>query len=136
MSGYSKIYCIGEEGGFMGSDGINQIYLQILVGDGDRQWLEPHYFDRRLRPIGQITIIVPAGPYHPNALIDACLAFYPKYFEACPSLESVSESLQNETRIDFHFDGAPVGWEQLREEARSAFRDLTIYEAELTEVQR
>ena len=37
MSGYSKIYCIGGEGGFLGSDGMNPIDFQILVGDGNRQ---------------------------------------------------------------------------------------------------
>ena len=46
MAGYSKIYCIGGEGGFLGSDGMNPIDFQILVGDGNRQWLEARYFNR------------------------------------------------------------------------------------------
>ena len=97
MAGYSKIYCIGDDGW----DGINPIYFQILVGDADRQWLESRYFDRRIRPIGKIKVIIPAGPDHPDTLIDACLAFCPKYFESCPSLVSVSEVLKNKRRIDF-----------------------------------
>ena len=44
MAGYSKIYCIGGEGGFIGVDGINPIDIQILVSDVHRQWLEVHYF--------------------------------------------------------------------------------------------
>lgn len=46
MAGYSKIYCIGGEGGFLGADGMNPIDFQILVGDADRQWLEVRYFNR------------------------------------------------------------------------------------------
>lgn len=29
MAGYSKIFCIGGEGGYLGSDGINPILFQI-----------------------------------------------------------------------------------------------------------
>ena len=131
MAGYSKIYCIGDDGW----DGINPIYFQILVGDSDRQWLEPRYFDRRIRPLGKVKVIIPAGPDHPDALIDACLAFSPKYFELCPSLVHVSEVLENEKRIDFHLDAEPLGWARLREEARPFFRKITIYEAELKKIQ-
>lgn len=131
MAGYSKIYCIGDDGW----DGINPIYFQILVGDADRQWLEPRYFDRRIRPIGRVTVIIPAGPDHPDALIDACVAFSPKYFESCPSLIQVSEVLERKRRIDFHLDGEPIGWAQLREEARPYFKKITVYEAELNKIQ-
>lgn len=131
MAGYSKIYCVGDDGW----DGINPIYFQILVGDADRQWMESCYFDRRITPLARIKVIIPAGPNHPDALIDACLAFCPKSFESCPSLVHVSEVLENKTRIDFHLDGEPVGWGQLREEARPFFRKITIYEAELKKIQ-
>ncbi|MDE0297811.1 MAG: hypothetical protein OXN17_04210 [Candidatus Poribacteria bacterium] len=134
MAGYSRIYCIGGEGGFMGADGINPIHFQILVGDADRQWLEAHYFDTSINPIGKISTIIPAGPDHPDALIDACLAFIPEYFESCQSLPQVAWTLRDEERIDFHLDGDPPGWTQLREEARRMFRDLIIYEAKLSKV--
>ena len=131
MAGYSKIYCIGDDGW----DGINPIFFQILVGDSDRQWLEPRYFDRRIRPIGRVKVIIPAGPDHPDTLIDACLAFSPKYFESCPSLIQVSEALAKARSIDFHLDGEPINWAQLREEARPYFKKITIYEAELNKIQ-
>ena len=134
MAGYSKIYCIGGEGGFLGADGINPIDLQILVGDSDRQWLEVRYFEGSIQPMGSIEVIIPKGPDHPDALIDACLAFLPEYFESCPSLTQVVEALGNVSRLDFHFDGEPSGWEQLREEARPLFKHLIIYEAELKKV--
>ena len=130
MAGYSKIYCIGGEN----YDGINPIDFQILVGDADRQWLEVRYFNSDIRPMGKVEVIVPAGPNHPDALIDACLTFFPEYFESCPSLAQVVEALGNASSIDFHLDGEPSGWAQLREEARSLFKHLIIYEAELNKV--
>jgi hypothetical protein len=54
MAGYSRIYCIGGLGGFAGADGINPMLVQIWVGDADRQWLEAHYFDPGLEPLGCI----------------------------------------------------------------------------------
>ena len=50
MAGYSKIYLIGDEGGFMGSDGISAVYLQIWQGEGNRQWLEPKYISEDFHP--------------------------------------------------------------------------------------
>ena len=134
MSGYSRIYCIGGEGGALGADGINPIDFQILVGDGNRQWLEVRYFNSDIRPMGKVEVIIPAGPNHPDAFIDACLAFFPEHFESCPSLTQVVEALGNASHIDFHLDGEPSGWAQLREEARSLFKHLIIYEAKLNKV--
>lgn len=134
MAGYSKIYCIGGEGGFLGADGMNPIDFQILVGDADRQWLEVRYFNKDIRPIGRVRVIIPKGPDHPDALIDACLTFFPEYFESCPSLVQVVEALGNVSRIDFHLDGEPTGWAQLREEARPLFKYLVIYKAELRKI--
>lgn len=134
MAGYSKIYCIGGEGGFLGADGMNPIDFQILVGDGDRQWLEVRYFNRDIKPIGRVRVIIPAGPDHPNSLIDACLAFFPEYFESCPSLAQVIEALGNVSRIDFDLDGEPFGWSQLREEAKPLFKYLVIYKADLQKI--
>ena len=152
MAGYSKIYCVGGEGGFLGADGMNPICFQILVGDAHRQWLKVHYLnrdvnklfdsiirserensgpDRRIRPMGRIRKIIPLGPNHPDSLIDACLAFAPAYFKSCPSLTQVAEGLENASSIDFDLDGEPAGWAQLREEARPLFKHLIIYEAVL-----
>ena len=110
---------------------MNPIDFQILVGDADRQWLEVRYFNRDIKPIGKVRVIIPAGPDHPDALIDACLVFFPEYFESCPTLTQVVETLGNVPRIDFHLDGEPTGWAQLREEAKPLFKYLVIYKAEL-----
>lgn len=131
MAGYSKIYLIGDEGGFMGSDGISDVYLQIWQGEANRQWLEPKYFSEDFSPLGQINVLIPEGPDHKNALIDACIAFAPKLFSTCPTLAIVSKKLANEGKLDFDLenDKIPKEWKQLREEARVIYAKLAIYVA-------
>lgn len=137
MAGFSKLYVIGGLGGFQGADGVNPIRLQIWVGDADRQWLEPHYVDRSIKPLGTIRSIVPEGPDVPNSLIDACIAFFPQQFEQCPSLTVVRERLQTATYLDFDVgkDEIPEEWTQLRREAWPFFKKLTIFEAVLSRLQ-
>ena len=84
--------------------------------------------------MGRVNVIIPVGPDHPDALIDACLAFFPEYFESCLSLAQVAEGLANARRIDFDLDGEPTGWAQLREEARPLFKKMIIYEATLNKI--
>lgn len=137
MAGYSKIYCVGDLSGPTGYDGINPIEMQIWVGDSDRQWLEARYFNVDIGPIGSIRVIVPQSADHPNALLDACLAFYPKAFSDCPSMAVVQAKLAHHERLDFHQgkDEIPLEWQQLRGEALGPFRKLQIFEAELRKVQ-
>lgn len=133
MAGFSKIFCLGGLGGFMGADGINPLRAQILVGDADRQWLEPRYFDRNLKPIGRIKTIIPEGPNHPNMLIDACLAFFSTFFSECPSMENIKKKAEGMTCLDFDIgkDSIPKGWAELRKEALHIFKKLNIFEADL-----
>jgi hypothetical protein len=138
MAGYSKLYAVGGLGGFMGADGINPIEFMVLVGDADRQWLEPHYFDVSITPIGRLRVIVPAGPDHPDALLDACIAFCPRYFRSCPSLAEVEPALRDAERLDFdaHVEAIPEAWDSLREEARPAFAAMKIWQADLAPLVR
>ena len=147
MAGYGELYVVGNTaGGFekpgkgwaksVGSDGVSSILFQILVGGADRQWFEAHYFDRSIKPLGNISKIIPEGPDHPDALLDSCIAFYPKHFESCPSLSDVAKKVRGFRRLDFHLgmDEVPAEWPALREEARPLFKDLLIWEAKLTRV--
>jgi hypothetical protein len=137
MSGYSRLYVVGELGGFMGADGVNPILFQILIGDADRQWLEVHYFDKFVKPIGNLSVIVPAGPDDPEVLLDACIAFFPDRFRSCPSLAAVEQALQNAERLDFNMgkDDIPAAWGDLREEARPLFRALNVWQADFVPMQ-
>ena len=137
MAGYSKLYVVGEEGGFMGADGVTNVALQIWVGEGNRQWLEPHYFRAPARGIAKVSRIVPAGPDHPDALIDACIAFYPDFFRTCPSLAEAELVLNDTELLDFDMgrSNVPVIWKKLREEARPRFKQLCIMQARLEPVE-
>jgi hypothetical protein len=136
MAGYSRIYCLGGQGGFQGADGINPIRCQIWVGEGNRQWWESHYFDDSIAPLGNITVVVPEAPNHVNALIDSCIAFLPDIFSECPSMAEVRREASALTRLDFDADAkdVPSRWDRLRFEARATFADLAVFEATLARV--
>ncbi|MDE2058337.1 MAG: hypothetical protein KGL31_11830 [candidate division NC10 bacterium] len=138
MAGYSKLYVIGAPGGFMGADGLNPIEFLVLVGNADRQWLEPHYFDRSIRPIGRVRVIVPPEPSHPDSLLDACIAFCPRRFRSCPSLAEVESELRETDRLDFdaRAQEIPAAWVRLREEARPLFAAMNIWRADLVPMER
>lgn len=132
MAGYNMIYCIGGGGGYEGSDGMNPIYFQILVSDGSRQVLEVQYFDEKIKPLGNVQLIIPQEPNAPINLLDACIVFFPEYFKDCPSIRKIAEELQGVERMDFDFgDNVPQMWARLREEALPWFKELYIMEAAL-----
>jgi len=143
MAGYSKIYCIGSSGGFRGSDGLARPFFQILVGNSDRQWMEPLYdleSNRQAKgptpkPIGDVKTLIPAGPNDPVAILDATIAFFSELFRDCPTFAVIESKLQNVAMLDFN-DGksVPMEWKQLRREALPRFRELAVFEAELKEM--
>ena len=121
----------------MGSDGVNPIYFQILVGHGNRMWLEAHYFDPSIKPIGKLKVIIPEQPdtSEEDPLLDAVLALAPACFgNRRPSLAVVAAELKDAERLDF--DAAPgevpAEWHALREEARPPLREIGIRRAGLT----
>jgi hypothetical protein len=133
VAGFTRIYCIGEAGGFLGGDGLARISLQILVGDGDRRWLEARYLEPGLGPMGRIHVVIPRRPDDPLALLDACLAFVPQRFEECGSLEVVRKRLAYARRLDFHHhaEEIPEEWAELRLEAVSVFRRFAVTVSDL-----
>jgi hypothetical protein len=136
MSGYSRFYVFGGQGGYLGADGVNPIALMILIGDGNRQWLEPLYVDPQLERLGRLSTIVPAVPDHPDNLLDACIAFFPCNFEQCPTFAAVKAALGDAERLDFdaHPEEVPEAWSTLREEARPIFAELNVWQADLAPI--
>jgi hypothetical protein len=136
VAGFSKFYVFGGQGGYMGADGVNPIALMILVGDGNRQWLEPLYVDPELQGLGKLTAIVPARPDDPDNLLDACIAFFPASFAACPAFAAVEAALGAAERLDFDAqpEDVPPAWPALREEARPVFAGLNIWQADLVPI--
>ena len=130
MAGYSEMYVLGGQGGFMGADGVNPIEMLVLVGNADRMWLEPHYFDPAL---GEGSGVRAGRPQRPQG---------PKYAGGHPDcLRSVAIHLMPRVRfrrrgvskpwdrIDFDQspESIPAGWEQLREQARPIADALNIW---------
>jgi len=78
----------------------------------------------------------PGRPNHPDALIDACIAFYPQHFRSCPSLAEAALVLNDTDCLDFDLGttNVPVIWKQLREEARPLFKQLCVMQARLERV--
>jgi hypothetical protein len=122
----------------MGADGVNPIEFLVLVGEADRQWLEPHYFDASIQPIGKLRVIVPAEPDDPNSLLDACIAFCPRHFRKCPSLEKVEAALQDAERLDFLARPQDIlaAWARLRDEARPVLAKMDVRRADLVPIER
>ena len=126
MGSISKVYFIAihskevDPPDYVESD-PHTILMTIFRGDGGRIWYEPHYLDKSIKPIGEIAVTIPNGPEDPNQLLDALIAFAPKFFEECPSLAGVKNKLAEKKRLDFdlHQDDIPEDWDKLREEARS-----------------
>ncbi len=132
MAGFSKVYFIGSTGGFMGADGLARPFVQIMQGDADRQWFEAIYQDDAMSALGSIKALVPAGPDHPLAILDAAIAFLPQLFQECPSLETVKKKLQGVIQLDFDLgNSVPLEWQRLREEALPIFQALNVFEADL-----
>jgi len=133
MAGYSKLYVVAGQGGFTGSDGVNPIEFLVLVGDADRQWLESHYFDGSINPIGKLRVIVPVEPDQADSLLDACIAFCPRHYRECPSLAGVEAALRDAERLDFHVcpEDISTAWAKLRDEARPVLADMSIWRADL-----
>jgi hypothetical protein len=127
MAGFSQAYVLGARN----YDGVNPIELMLLVGEGERRWFEPLYVNAPAQPLGALKVFVAAGPDHPDALLDACLAFHPSAFAACPSRAAVASALGEETRLALGHAPADLQrlWATLREEARPLFEKLPISEA-------
>ena len=136
MGGFSKIFVVGDLGGFQGADGVNPIHFIILVGNADRQWLEVKYFDPTIVPIGKVRTIIPEGPDDPASLLDACLAFGPARFLSCPSFAEAEAALRDAEVLDFHLGKSkiPYAWTKLRQEARPIYEQFNIWEANLEQI--
>lgn len=136
MAGFTKVYFVGSTGGFMSADGVARPFVQILLGESDRQWFEAIYEDSRMSPLGGIKSFVPEGPNLPHSVLDAVILFLPKLFKDCPSLAKIASDLKGREQADFDVGGLPAGWLELRAEALPIFQQVGVYEAEIVPLRR
>jgi len=133
LAGFIKLYLIGGRGGFDGADGINPIDLIIGVGASDREWLEP-IFAAKKSYLG-IEVIIPDPDNYQNSIIDACIAFAPDLFKKCELLHKVAVELGGSNRLDFTDKNTiPKSWEELRDQARPIFGNISVFESPIIEI--
>ena len=94
---YTRMYLVdnlAEEKGFFDSPNAeyNQNLFIILQSDNGRQALVCLHVDKGLKPLSKIWRIIPCGPEDENALLDACIAFAPQFFESCKSLNEIKSN--------------------------------------------
>ncbi len=131
MAAYSKIYMIGQES----KDGLEDIYVEILQGEGEKRWYEAKYDEEKLERLGNIHAVIPVDRDDKNAILDVCLAFAPKLFEGCKNLATVRMELGDSNTLDFSTGAhVPKDWEKLRNEAVSRFNDISVYQADIRKV--
>jgi len=136
MAGFFKIYILGGSGGFLGSDGVNPIALQILVGTADREWLEPKYFDENLSSISGITHVVPQRPINDENIIDGLIIFAPQLFlKDCDLLSDAYKYFEKlgQKRIDMGKD-RPDFWSDLIDQAKPTFDNLKLFKANIEDL--
>ena len=136
MAGFYKIYMVGGSGGFLGTDGINPIALQILIGTSSREWLEPNYFDKQFSSISGITHMVPKSPTNDENIIDGLIIFAPQLFEKnCDLLKDAYvhfDKLGKKT-IDMSED-QPAFWNDLVSQAKPTFENFKLYRANIEDL--
>ena len=136
MAGFIKIYMVGGSGGFLGSDGINPISLQILIGTSNREWLEAKYFDKNFSSLSGITHMVPKSPTNDENIIDGLIIFAPQLFEeSCDLLKDAQMHFDKlgKKRIDMSKD-QPTFWDDLVSQAKPRFENLKLYRANIEDL--
>lgn len=132
MSTYHPVYYVREPAPTGDGSPIRRPSVAILVGHGNRPWMEVRGSNGPPRPIGGITRIVPRSTDYDAALIDALIALWPDHFRSCPSLGVFEGKLRKVEMLEFDLgvDEIPTEWEALREEARPRYNALAILRVE------
>ena len=136
MAGFSKIYIIGGSGGFLGSDGVNPIILQILVGSSDGQWLEAKYFDSKFKSLAGITNVIPRKSVNDENILEGLLIFAPwLFFEDCSLMKNLENHFEKLKRknIDL-FKDVPSFWDELIEQAVPVFENINLFSANIVDL--
>lgn len=69
--------------------------------------------------------------------MDVCLAFAPKLFKDCKTLDNIRIELGNTNTLDFSTGNhVPKNWAKLRSEAAESFNDIHVYEADIKKITR
>tara|TARA_B100001559_G_C16465782_1_gene606450 strand:+ start:410 stop:781 length:372 start_codon:yes stop_codon:yes gene_type:complete len=117
--------------------------MEVLVGDGNRQWLEPRYHTK-FKPIANISKIVPEEPYQNKNLLLAAIIFSPIRFRACRSLKELIHLLDSNIQNSFlDVDRSREKYwyrsgvlQDVMSQAEPIYNQLNIFEANLKPLRR
>lgn len=99
--------------------------LAVVRTDDAGTWtFQPMYAASAGAPLGQVHTVTTAAQ-HPDALLDACLAFYPAVFANCASLALVRQVVGEATELDLS-ERLPVGWQALRAEGKAVMTGCVV----------
>lgn len=83
--------------------------LAVVRSDDAGRWtFQPMYSAGAGAPLGRLQTVITTF-CHPDALFDACLAFFPEVFAGCASLALVRQTIGETERLDLG-GRPPVGW--------------------------
>jgi hypothetical protein len=136
MAGFSKIYIIGGSGGFLGSDGVNPIIVQILVGRSDGEWLEVNYLDPKYDSLCGIKKIIPRKAVDDDTILEGLLIFTPWLFiEKCDLMINLKNYFKKLGRknINLHKD-VPSFWDDLLIQAEPIFKEIKLFSADIKDL--
>jgi len=104
--------------------------LAVVRTDANDRWtFRPMYPAGAGAPPGRLASVTTAAG-HPDALLDACLAFYPETFSRCASLALVQQAVGEAEYLDLS-ERPPVGWQALRTEARDVLMGAAVRTAQV-----
>ncbi len=96
----------------------------VRSDDGDTWTFQPLYAAGAGAPLGRLQTVTTATR-HPDALLDACLAFFPEVFAECAALALVRQAVGEAEQLDLS-GRLPVGWQALRGEGRAVMAGCEV----------
>lgn len=96
----------------------------VRIDDADTWSFQPMVPAGGGAPLGRLATVTTAAG-HPDALLDACLAFYPEVFAQCSALALVRQVIGDVDHLDLS-DRLPVGWQALRAEGKAVMAGCVV----------
>ncbi len=101
----------------------------VRTDDADTWTFQPMYAAGAGAPLGRLQRLTTAAR-HPDALLDACLAFFPETFSHCASLALVRQVIGEAEELDLS-GRLPVGWVALRGEGKALVQGCDVKTAQV-----
>ena len=104
-------------------------FAVVRSDDGATWTFQPLYAAGAGAPLGRLQTVTTAAK-HPDALLDACLAFFPEVFAGCAALALVQQVVGEAEQLDLS-GRLPVGWAALRGEGKAVMMGAAVKTAQV-----